>query len=361
MTEIITSDPRVRSAIAHWAPRMVANGVDYNDFVTTTARVTSWSDWCAQWSLTAVRHERIAADATARGNHLSAADAYARAAMCHHFGKFVFFDDATQYALSSAATIANYRLATPHLRPAAELVQVPYQGSHLPGYLRRPTGIARPPVVLIICGLDSVKEEMATFEPLFHARGMATLTVDGPGQGEAENLPIEPVYEIVVGAIIDFLFERQDVDASRVGAVGISLGGYYAGRAAAHEKRLGCAVSVGGPYDMGTVFDDAPSLTQHAIRVRAQLDDLAQARDFAQRLTLADCASQITRPFFIVFGRQDRLIPYSQAQRLFSEIDATDKRLDLHDDGNHVCNNIPFAWRPLVADWVGGHLGASDG
>ena len=350
----MSSDPRVQAAIAHWAPRMVANGIDYNDFVTTTARVSAWSGWSAEWSETAARHERIGAVAAEEGRMQSAADAWVRAAICHHFGKFVFFDDMAQYARAHDAVVANFRQAVPHI--PAQIVAIPYHGATLAGVLRKPAGIARPPVVLILCGLDSVKEEMHTFEPLFHARGMATLTVDGPGQGEGEILPIEPEYEKVVGAIIDVLATRSDVDGAHVGAVGISLGGYYAGRAAAHEPRLACAASVGGPYDFGAIFDTAPSLTQHALRVRAHLQTLDQARDFAHLLTLADSAREIETPFFIVFGREDRLIPWQQAERLLAEIPAADKRLDMHEDGNHVCNNIPFAWRPLVADWVAARI-----
>ncbi len=239
------ADPRIRAAIAHWAPRLIANGIDYNDFETTTARIDRWEDWCTEWSKTAAKHERLAQEAEARGSPVSAADAYVRAALCHHFGKFVFFENMDQYRRADAGTVANYAKAIAHLDPPAERVVIPYAGTHLPGYLRRPTGIARAPVALIVCGLDSVKEEMNSFEPLFHRRGIATLTVDGPGQGESEKLPIEPEFEKVVGAILDWLAPRADVDGSRVATVGVSLGGYYVARAAAFEKRLRGAVPVG--------------------------------------------------------------------------------------------------------------------
>ena len=38
-------DARVTSAIAHWAPRFVANGVTLTDFEEVTASVSSWDDW----------------------------------------------------------------------------------------------------------------------------------------------------------------------------------------------------------------------------------------------------------------------------------------------------------------------------
>ncbi|MFK8250845.1 alpha/beta hydrolase family protein [Ancylobacter terrae] len=351
-------DANVRDAIAHWAPRLIANGIDYNDFRTTTARISRWRDWSAEWSRTAGTHEAIAHEASARGSVASAAEAYVRAALCHHFGKFVFFDDMEQYARANAATIVNYRKAAPHLSPSAELVAIPYAGNSLPGYLRRPPGIARPPVAIIICGLDSVKEEMNSFEPLFHARGMATLTFDGPGQGEAEALPIEPAFEKVAGAVIDFLESRDDVDAGRVGAIGISLGGYYAARAAAHEPRLTCAAASGGPYDFGEEFETMPLISRQAFTLRSHSPDEASAAERAKALTLREAAGRIERPFMIIFGAKDRLIPKEQAERLYREIPSPAKVLHMFAEGNHVCNNMPYAWRPLVADWIGSHLKA---
>ena len=351
-----TSDPRVRSAIAHWAPRFIANGSDYNDFQATTARIERWEQWSAEWSKTAARHEQLARAAEERGSPISAAEAYARAAICHHFGKFVFFDDPEQYRVANAATVADYQRAIVWLDPPAERVAIPYAGTTLPGYLRKPLGVERPPIVLILSGLDSVKEEMHTFEPLFLRRGVATVAFDGPGQGESEHLPIEPAFERVVAAAIDWLAGRVDIDGSRVAVVGVSLGGHYAARAAAFETRLAGAVPIGGPYDFGEIFDDIPSLTQQAIQVRSHAPDLATARQRAAELTLRDVAGRIEMPILIVFGKQDRLIPYQQAERLFAEVPARDKRLEMYPDGNHVCNNIPFAYRPLVADWVAARL-----
>jgi 2,6-dihydroxypseudooxynicotine hydrolase len=352
----VSEDPRVRAAIQHWAPRLIANGVDYNDFQTTTARIGSWRDWSREWSVTAEKHEGLAREAEERGGALSAAEAYVRAAICHHFGKFVFFDDMTRYRAAHEATVANYRRALAGMSPPAERVAIPYAGTSLYGYLRKPSGVARAPVALIVCGLDSVKEEMNAFEGDFHRRGMATLAVDGPGQGEGESLPIEPAYEKVVAAILDWLGARDDVDAARVGAIGISLGGFYVCRTAAFEPRLACAVSIGGPYDFGAEFDNLPQLTQEAFRVRSHCGDVAEARQRSRALTLEGVAERIEMPFLVVFGKEDRLFPFTQAERLFAEIPHPGKRLALFPDGNHVCNNLPFAYRPLVADWVGQHL-----
>ena len=350
-------DPRVEAAIAHWAPRFIAQGIDYNDFIRTTQRIGRWQDWCTEWQRTAAEHEALAHAAEQRGSPLSAADAWVQAAMCHHFGKFVFFDDMDQARSASAATVADFARAAPLLDPPAERVTVPYAGTRLPGYLRRPVGVDRPPVVVLIAGLDSTKEEFHTFTGLFLRRGVATLAFDGPGQGEVEfDLPIEPFFERPLAAALDWLATRLDVDGSRVAAAGVSLGGYYVARAAAFEPRLACGVAMGGPYAFANNFDELPSLTRQAFQVRSHSPDVETARQRCAALTLEDVASRIRLPFLVVFGRQDRLIPYQDAERLYAEIASSDKRLDMYEHGNHVVNNLPYAYRPVVADWVADHL-----
>ena len=104
-------------------------------------------------------------------------------------------------------------------------------------------------------GLDSTKEEMRTNEEVFLDRGIATFAFDGPGQGEPEyDLPIRPDYEAPVAAVIDTLETRRDLDTSRLGLWGVSLGGYYAPRAAAFEPRVRACISLTGPFDFADAF-----------------------------------------------------------------------------------------------------------
>lgn len=351
------NDPRVAAAIAHWAPRFIAQGVDYNDFVRTTGRIQRWEDWCTEWQRTAAEHEALARAAEERDSPLAAADAWIQAAMCHHFGKFVFFDDLEQLRSASAATAADFARAAPLLDPPSLAVAIPYGASRLPGYLRHPIGVERPPVVLLIAGLDSTKEEFHTFTGLFLRRGVATLAFDGPGQGEVEfDLPIEPEFEKPLGAVLDWLATRSDLDFSRVAAAGVSLGGYYAARAAAFEPRLTCAVAMGGPFAFASDFDQLPTLSRQAFQARSHSADLETARRRAAALSLEGVANRIRQPFLVVFGKEDRLIPFGQAERLYAEISSADKRLEMYEHGNHVVNNLPYAYRPLVADWVADHL-----
>jgi len=75
-----TGDPRVTTAIHHWAPRFVTNGVALSDFEDVTGRISSWDDWCAAWSARAAIHEKIGREALANKKYLSAGEHLQRAA-----------------------------------------------------------------------------------------------------------------------------------------------------------------------------------------------------------------------------------------------------------------------------------------
>jgi 2,6-dihydroxypseudooxynicotine hydrolase len=261
-------------------------------------------------------------------------------------------DPAAHRAATKRAIDALAR-AHAHLDPTAERVEAPLDGAVLAGNLRRPPSGVRPPLVVLIPGLDSTKEEFFHWENVFLARGMATLSMDGPGQGESGfELPIRPDYEMAVGAMLDGLASRSalDVDLERVGAVGVSLGGYYAPRAAAFEPRIRAVAGISGPYDFGETWDQLPPLTRETFIVKSGAADEREGRERAHQLTLCDVVSRVGQPALFVTGGLDRIIPWEQTERAARE--APHGSFVLFEHGSHVCSNVPYRYRPLVADWM---------
>ncbi len=350
------TDALVASAIAHWAPRFIANGVALADFSEVTAAIGSWTTWCAAWSARASIHEDMGRTALAGGKYLSAGEHLQRAGVYYHFAKFLFVHDPVQMKTAHAKAVECRGLALPHLVPAGERVAIPFEDTMLFGILRRPAGVVRPPVMVMVCGLDSSKEETDAYEQPFLARGIAVLVFDGPGQGEAEyELPIRGNYETAVTAVIDYIETRRDLDSSRVGLWGVSLGGYYAPRAAAFEKRVKACIALSGPFDFLDAWDGLPELTREAFRVRSHCATQADAKRNAATLTLNGVASRITCPLFIVAGKQDRVVPWRDAERLAGEARGPVELLVI-EDGNHVANNRGYRWRPQSADWMAEQL-----
>ena len=350
-------DARVQSAIAHWAPRFVSNGVPLTDFEEVTAGVERWEDWCRAWSARAAVHEELGRKALADGFRLSAGEHLTRAAVCYHFSKFVFVIDYEQMKGAHRKAVECRNLALPLIDPPGERVLIPYEGKHLAGNLRKPAGAVKPPVVVMCMGLDSTKEEMDINESVFLARGMATLTFDGPGQGEGEyDFAIRGDYEVAVKAVLDYVGNRGDIDAARVGLWGVSLGGYYAPRAAAFDKRIKACIALSGPFEWVEYFDQLPELTRHTFQVRSRSRTLAEARERAATLTLKNVAKNITCPLFIVTGKQDAIVPWQEGERLAAAASGPVVRCFL-DDGNHVANNRAYRYRSQSADWMARCLG----
>jgi dipeptidyl aminopeptidase/acylaminoacyl peptidase len=353
----MSQDARVRSALSHWAPRFVANGVALADFEEVVGAITKWDDWCRAWSDRAAMHESMGREALAGSKLLSAGEHLQRAGVYYHFAKFLFVHDLPQMKQAHMKAVECRRLALAHLSPPGERVAIPFEGRHLYGILRKPADAERPPVMIMACGLDSAKEETAAYEAPFLARGIAILVFDGPGQGEAEyDWPIRGNYETVAKAVCDYIETRADLDAARIGLWGVSLGGYYAARAAAFEKRVQACVALSSPYDMGANWDLLPELTREAIRVRSHASTPEEGRRNAATLSLSGVAERIGCPIYIVAGKLDRVVPWQDAERLAREVKAL-VVFSLIEDGNHVANNRGYKWRLQTADWMAERLG----
>jgi pimeloyl-ACP methyl ester carboxylesterase len=346
------ADERIEAAIAHWAPRFTTQGVDMNDFRWATEGLETWDQWLPAWASNGDRHTELALEAEAHERTRSAGEAWVRAALSFHFAKFVWMVDMDEHDRVEQRAISSIYNAHRHLDPSAERVEVPLTDEITAvGNLRKPPGVERPALVLLLPGLDSTKEEFFNWEQVFLDRGMATFSLDGPGQGEvSKSSHIWPNYEAAVTPVLDALVERDDFDQERIGAAGVSLGGYYAPRAAAYEKRIKAVVGISGPFTFGECWDNMPGPTRDTVMHHTGASNLDETRERAMQLTLAEAAPLLDQPALMITGKLDRLIPWEQTKKIADT--APNAEFVMWDEGNHVCNNIPYKYRPLTADWL---------
>src|SRR5437764_8328461 len=295
-------DEMVQSAIDNWAPRFIANGIDFNDFQRVINSVERWDDWCQAWSKCGAMHAQMGEQAEAEGHYESAAQHFFQAAISYHFGKYLFVCNPEELRAAHEHNVQYYQRALPYFDFPGEHVAIPYEGgATMYGILRKPWHTPKPPVVLLVPGLDSVKEELHSYGDDFLRRGMATLAIDSSGQGEMEfRHAIRYDYEIPVRCAIDYLQGRPDVDATRVGLMGVSLGGYYAPRAAAFEPRVRAAIGVAGAYRFADHFDRLPGLTRDAFTARLHAPDQAAARLLLEPLDLEGVLERIACPLLVI-------------------------------------------------------------
>jgi len=254
------------------------------------------------------------------------------------------------------------------IEPTISRVAVPYEGTTLPAYFMSAGDHA--PVMIMWNGFDSTKEHMyaSRFPHELAARGISALMVDCPGSGEAlrlQGLTARIDTEAWAAACVDYLLGRPDVDPGRIGLVGWSLGGYYAPRALAFEKRLALGVAWGANHDWGAVQRarleregerPVPHYWEHALWVWG-FDDLDSFLSFADGVCLDGVVEQITAPFLICHGENDRQIPVRYAHRSYEQAVKSPKRelrIFTADEGatEHIgLDHLPHV-SAFIADWV---------
>ena len=219
-------------------------------------------------------------------------------------------------------------------------------------------------------GLDSTKEHqyLSGFAHELAARGISTLMVDCPGSGVAVRvggLTARIDTEHWAAACVDYLLTRDDVAGDRIGLAGWSLGGYFAPRAAAFEKRLALVVAWGANHDWGAVQRrrlqregerPVPHYWEHMLWVWGY-DDLDTFIDFADAVNLDGIVEKITVPFLICHGANDRQIPVEYAHRSYDQaVNSPGRTLRIFtpDEGGaeHIgLDHLPHV-SSYIADWV---------
>ncbi|WP_293881508.1 alpha/beta fold hydrolase [Sphingomonas sp.] len=254
-------------------------------------------------------------------------------------------------------------------RLACEKVEIPYEDGSFNGLFIPGKGSGPRPCIVFCNGLDSVKEMIyLSMRGAFAERGISLLAIDHPGVGEAlrlRNLTAIPDTERWAGAAVDSLETRSDVDPDRIGMMGWSLGGYYAPRAACYEKRFKLCVAWGANHNWGELqrrrlasegARPVPHYWDHVLWVWGK-ETLDEFMDFIPRVTLEGHLQNMTVPFLIVHGDNDRQIPKEYAYQSYEQaVNSPDRLLKFFTDKEggveHVSADNLEPVRSFVADWI---------
>lgn len=219
-------------------------------------------------------------------------------------------------------------------------VEIPYEGKHLSGLYVKADGVKGPaPILIQVNGLDSTKEmKYRVGLPAWLAkRGISSLIVDQPGTGEAlrlQGLHARYDSEHWASAIVDYLETHDEVDSSRIGMEGVSLGGYFCPRAVANEPRLALGVCWGANHDWRDVQKrrlekegdfPVPHYWQHVQWVWGA-KDMDDFMDIAENVHLDGQVEKITVPFLVTHGSKDSQIPLKWAERTYEQLINSPKR-----------------------------------
>ncbi|MGE5163608.1 MAG: alpha/beta hydrolase family protein [Sphingobacteriales bacterium] len=315
--------------------------------------------WFREWSREARKVEDRGRERIAGGHTKSGAQYLQRASAYYHVGERFLQPKSKDGLDAYMRGVQCFRdAATCVKRPRIEHVEIPYAGASLPAvyvHAEPANTTGKVPAVVFFDGLD-VTKEIQYFKGVSDlvARGIACLIVDGPGNGESirfRGLYLRHDTEHYATPVFDYLASRPEVDAKRIGVMAISLGGYYAPRAAAFEKRFACCLAWGAQWDYQKIWRDrferlaradTPSLSvahQHiawVLNVKSQDEVLKHLEPFK----LDGVVQKISCPFLMLHGDGDEQIPLSEAQKCFDAVGSRDKMMKIftrEEGGYHHC------------------------
>ncbi len=329
--------------------RLLLDGVPFSDMIGARDRPADVS-WLGYWLSRAADHEKLGDEALAAGRRRTAADYFYFGALAAQYAQFLWFGPDRVAAQQRKAEL--YRKAAPLLDPPAEPVDLRIDGVPVRVYVRLPAGGAPHPAVVMLGGLESTKEESRQMEDLVLARGMATATFDGPGQGETfAYRALSGDFERYTSAVVDHLVTRRDIDPGRIAVLGRSLGGNYALKSAACDRRIAACVCWGGFSDMDE-WDAETPLTKESWRYVSKVATLDDARDHVRgALETRHVLGEIRCPTYVLHGVHDE-IPLTFVDTVRSHVVNAPLTLVVEEHGDHCCHNLGPRPRFQIADWL---------
>ncbi len=379
---------------------LILDGCPLGEISATTSLIEDGDldGWYLQWTATA---ERIAgyADESARAGHtISASDAYLRASSYYRAAYLPLYGSPVDPRLVEAfdKETEAFQKAAALMTPPVEPVEIPFEGTTLPGYFCQVDDSGRPrPTLIGTNGYDATINELYLDFAAVLSRGYNLLLYDGPGQGRVlikQGVVMRPDWENVVKPVVDYALTRPEVDPERIAIMGISLGGYLAPRAASSEHRLVACIADPGLWDMleaakarfsalpKDVLDKFPDIDPEVLepfveRIQATpalrwaiiqrgfwvqgVGSLSEYLKLAEDYSLKEVVSQIHCPTLLTWAESD---PLSwNAEQIYDRLTSQKKLIRFY-DAEGAGDHCEVKTRPLfhqrAFDWLDETLAA---
>ncbi len=341
---------------------------------------TEDEDWVPAWSAVAEPYEKEAEAALKRGDKAAARNLFlqaksyyslARFPAPYHSGSPICPPDMSPLKEQSYNKYLEcFRRATELSDAPHEIIRVARDGKQAAGFLRLPKGASaekRVPAVLVMCGGDMYKEDREKYSDYANAEGMAALVVDAPGTGQTTFLHA-PESIVAWQAALDALAARPEIDGNRLGAFGVSRGGLWVMRLAAHDARVKALISCapGGVGYWGTPEERAEWRKAAAERAKKNwfgprgtrpapkvVTEDEQRKEFL-RWSLKDngLLDKLTMPMFLVNGKIDHLTPIGNLYLALESGPPTGRVARVYPDDGHIAAKNEREWGPAAWKWL---------
>jgi alpha-beta hydrolase superfamily lysophospholipase len=315
------------------------------------SQVRGLGDWMGVWNQIA---QQFLGDARRQdiANRLQEAAVSRRnAAMCYHVAHFVTDTDPRTVRALKAAGVAAFAQAIPQLMPETRRVLIAWRASQLPAYLAKPAvSSGDAPLVVLLNGMTTTKEEMILWSDRFLANGVAVLALDWPGTGEAATgEPLSPDCDDITDGLISFIADEPGLDPAQVVLCGFSLGGSLAIRATALDRRIAGAIAVTPPYEPRGWIGYVNSIIRQQLVALAVDDELAEAA--LDGFSLADVMPRFRAPLLVFGAARDLTVPPEESLNLAAAAGDL-ATLVWYPEGSHGLYEYLEDWTEVAARWT---------
>src|ERR1700687_1085391 len=303
------------------------------------------NEWAAAWGAIAERYDKRAKSEETNKDTIAARDDYFLAFRYYTAARWpVRNSSGKQKAYQNA--LAAFRNYGRFLDPPVEIVHIPFEGKEIAGYIRLPKDVRPAPVVFMINGTDSRKEDEVQGRDAMFRSGIGVVAIDMPGTGESP-IKADVGSERMFSRVLNYLATRPDVDSKRIVAWGVSYGGHWAANLAYLEKdRLRGAVVQGGPvHDYYTAEWQKKSLGTpeylfDLFAARAAIygvESVDEMLAYGPRLSLKTQGflGRPSAPMLVVNGDKDSQVPISDLYMLMQS-GGSAKWSWVNPDGGHT-------------------------
>lgn len=350
-----------RNVFVRAARYSLATRSDHSEMARLLHGLPSYRAWPGCFGGAGDRALAEADEAAAAGRIATASALYLRAAGLYHVGQInLLSHDSRKAPLQTKASDAYRRGGSFYRWPAQSLTIDTPVGEAFAVY-RVPDHDGPCPAVVMINGANSVKEEVHYFADFMLERGIATLVLEAPGQGEAgfvrrgERLRID-TFGIALSAAVDWVEKRPEVDRDRLALWGLSWGGFLSLRWFADLPQVRTAVSLGGFYDLRKIDELSPWLLEEFCTLLG-CGTFDEVRAYIRAdASLATHLDGVGRPYLVVHGALDDLLDEEEVHDMAA---APGGELWIYPDGVHCCYNRGPEVGMRIADWLVERLGVS--
>ncbi|MFH1600595.1 MAG: prolyl oligopeptidase family serine peptidase [Pseudomonadota bacterium] len=223
------------------------------------------------------------------------------------------------------------RFRAPELVRFATFDEVDGKPRTIPAFYYRPEGDGPFPVVVSIHG-GPESQAFPTFNPttqfLLNEMKVAVLVPNVRGSAgygktylQLDNGLLRKDSVKDIGALLDWIGGRPELDADRVGVMGGSYGGYMVlASMVDYPERIRAGIDVVGISDFGTFLKNTEDYRRDLRRAEYGDERIPEIKAFHDRIAPLNNAHRITSPLFVAQGYNDPRVPWTEAEQIVKAV-----------------------------------------